>query len=301
MNLRQLEYFLAVASAGSFTAASTRLGVAQPTLTKSIRTLEHELGVPLFERLARGVVVTAFGAVLQRHAGRVGVQVQDAINELKSIAGGEAGSVRIGAGPAWLRRQLPEATARIVAAHPAIRISVIGGFDDVLLKMLRNGDLDFVIAELPAEHNARDLHLEPLTTDRLGIYGRADHPLAGRRNLSAGECLAYPWVMPPHDTRAQQRLVALFAAADLSPPSIVVETESMAFLLRLVVLSDALTFTVSTTLKLVEAQGLGYIDVPKFSSIRSAGVITRQGAFVSSAANVVIAELRRICALDDQN
>ena len=77
MNLRQLDQFLAVARYGSFTAASAHLGVAQPSLTKSIRAIERELGVKLFERLPRGVVLTAPGCALQRHAERVGVQMLD--------------------------------------------------------------------------------------------------------------------------------------------------------------------------------------------------------------------------------
>lgn len=302
MNLRQLEYFLAVAQAGSFTAASATVGVAQPTLTKSIRALELELGVTLFERLARGVAVTHFGAVLQRHAERVGVQVQDAVDELKAMIGGAAGAVRIGAGPAWLRRQLPDAVARIVVSHPAIHVTVIGGFDDMLLRLLRAGELDFVVAELPSAENARDLDLMPLAADRLCVCARADHPLfAAGEAVWASDLLAYRWVMPPATTRAQQRLVALFVAADLPPPPIAVETESMAFLLRLVALSDALTFTVSTTLRLPEAAGLTAIDVPGLSPVRAAGVISRQGSYTSPAAELVIAELRRICALDDRN
>ncbi len=301
LNLRQLEYFLAVAQAGSFTAASARVGVAQPTLTKSIRLLEQELGVVLFERLARGVVVTLSGSVLQRHAERLGVQVQDAVDELKSMAGGTAGTVRIGAGPAWLRRNLPDAVARIVETYPTVRVNVIGGFDDVLLRSLRAGDLDFVVAELPSEENARDLDLRPLTSDRLCVCAREGHPLAGRGAVPAKDLLAHPWVMPPQSTRAQQRLTALFVALDLPPPRIVVETESMAFLLRLVALSDALTFTVSTTMRLPEAVGVVEIDVPGLSPVRSAGVITRQGAFLSQAAGLVIGELRRICAADGRN
>ena len=101
VNFRQLDYFLAVARTGSFTAAAVALKVAQPTLTKSIRGLEQELGVTLFDRLPRGAALTAAGAALRRHAERVGVQMRDAAEELRSIGGGAGGLVSIGAGPAW--------------------------------------------------------------------------------------------------------------------------------------------------------------------------------------------------------
>lgn len=137
MNFRQLDYFLTVARMGSFTAAALALQVAQPTLTKSVRMLEEELGVKLFERLPRGVAVTPSGVVLRRHAERVGVQVKDAVDELRALDSGAGGRVTIGAGASWLRRLLPDAVARAVSCNPSMRVSVVGGFDDVLLKGLR--------------------------------------------------------------------------------------------------------------------------------------------------------------------
>ena len=166
---------------------------------------------------------------------------------------------------------------------------MLGGFDDVLLKALRAGELDFVVAELPAEENARDLELLPLTSDRLAVFCRDGHPLAGRNEpLALRELLAYPWVMPPASTRSQQRLNALFVAADLPPPDIAVETESMAFLLRVLVNFDALTFTVSSTAELVEAIGTGALDVPEITTERVAGIVTRKGGWASPASRAVI-------------
>lgn len=301
MNLRQLEYFLGVARSGSFTAGALQLGVAQPTLTKSIRALEVELGVALFERSARGVVVTSFGAALQRHAERVGLQLKDATDELAALRSHAGGPVVIGAGPAWLRRLLPEAVAGAISRQPTLRVSLLGGFDDMLLKGLRAGELDFVVAELPPLENAHDLDVLPLTTDTLGVVCRASHPLVGRKRLAPRDLLAYPWVMPPHRTRAHQRLSALFVSADLPVPTIAVTTESMALLLRLLASCDALTFTVSTTVTLPEAAGLVMLDVPQLAAKRAAGIITRKGAWVSPAAQSIIEDLRAICARVQRN
>ncbi len=301
MNLRQLEYFLTAVRAGSLTRAAKQIGVAQPTLTKSVRALEKELGVRLFERVARGIVLTPSGEVLSLHAQRIGVQMQDAVDEVRSMLDGTPGTVRIGAGPAWLRRVLPEAVANVMPAHPSLHVVVIGGFDDVLLRMLRAGEVDFVIAELPSSENARDLDLEALTGDQLSVCARASHPLAGRDDVGMGDLLAYPWAMPPHSTRAQQRLMAQFVAADLPAPRMQVETESMAFLLNLVARSDALTYTVSTTLGLPEAAGLVTIPTPDLEAHREAGIILLRNAFVSPAARLIHEELRRLSGLDRKN
>jgi LysR family transcriptional regulator of gallate degradation len=301
MNLRQLDQFLSVARCGSFTGASAELGVAQPSLTKSIRAIERELGVTLFERLPRGVVLTGAGHALRRHAERVGVQMLDATRELKALVGEAGGSVVVGAGPSWLRRLLPEAAANAIRNNPSLRLSVVGGFDDVLLKALRAGELDFVVAELPPEENAADLTLQALTSDRLTVLCRQGHPLAATASPSLGELLAFPWVMPPSTTRAQQRLNALFVAADFPPPHILVETESLAFLLQLLLGSDALTFSVASTADLPEAAGTVMLDVPQLRAHRSAGVISRRHGWLPEAARAIVEDLQRLCRPETRN
>lgn len=301
MNLRQLDQFLAVARCGSFTAASVDLGVAQPSLTKSIAAIERELGVKLFERLPRGVILTGPGQALQRHALRVGVQMLDAKREMKSLVGQPGGSVTVGAGPSWLRRLLPQAAGTALRKNPTVRLSVVGGFDDVLLKALRAGELDFVVAELPPEDNAEDLSLLALTSDTLAVLCREGHPLTETPNPSLSDLLAFPWVMPPATTRAQQRLNALFVAADFPPPNIVAETESLAFLLQLLLGSDALTFSVSSTAGLPEAAGTVMLDVPQLRAQRSAGVITRRHGWLSQAAQAIVDDLQRLCQPETRN
>ena len=301
MNIRQLEYFLTVADCKSMTLAAATLGIAQPTLTKTVRALELELGVRLFERMPRGMELTPFGRSLLRHAEAIKVQFGDAKNEIEALRGGKYGTVVIGAGPAWLRRHLPAAVAAAIGKNPSIRVRIDGGFDDALLRALRHGEVDMVIAELPGSDMPRDLKMQPLTSDRLGVCCRKDHGLVGRRNPALSDLLKYPWVMPPHTTRAHQRLMALFVSTDLAPPATVVQTESMAFILQMVRFSDALTFTVSTTLTLPEAADLVMLDVPELEAVRSAGIITRKDGWLSPAAEAIVEELISICEQEPTN
>ncbi len=301
MRLRQLEYFLTVAKARSLTVAAAELGVAQPTLTKSIRALEDELGVKLFRRQPRGVDLTSYGATLLRHAEALNVQLRDAITELRSLQDGMSGTVAIGAGPAWLRRHLPLAVARAVKRNPAIRVRVDGGFDDVLLKSLRRGDVDMVVAEVPSMENAKDLRVVPLTSDRLRVACRAGHPLTRRKRVTMRQLLDYPWSMPPASTHTTRRLHALFVAAHLPPPETVVETELMAFLIQTVLNSDVITLTVAGTLDMPEAKNLRLLTVAGLTSRREAGVVMRKDGFLSPAAEAIVKELKQICALEPTN
>ena len=301
MRLRQLEYFLSVAKARSLTSAAADLGVAQPTLTKSIRALEDELGVKLFLRQPRGVDLTSYGEALLRHAETLNVQLRDAIREVRSLQRGMSGSVAIGAGPAWLRRLLPLAVARVVKRNPAIRVRVDGGYDDLLLRALRRGEIDLVVAEVPSPENTKDLKVIPLTSDKLGIACRVGHPLTHMKRVTMQRLLDYPWAMPPISTRTTRRLRALFIAADLAPPETTIETESMAFLIQTVLNSDAITLTVASTLGMPEAEGLTLVTVARLVSRREAGVVLRKDGFLSPAAEAIVDELKRICALEPTN
>jgi DNA-binding transcriptional LysR family regulator len=301
MDLRQLEYFLRVAQRKNISTAATELNITQPTLTKSIKLLEDQLGVKLFDRLPRGVALTSFGLTLLRHAEAVHIQVRDAGNELTALRSGTFGTVMIGAGPAWLRRHLPLAVARVIAKHPAIRIQIDGSFDETLLRALRQGELDFVVAEIPSPEDQQDLDILRLTSDRLGVCCRAGHPLAARRQSTMRELLHYPWVKPPRVTRAQRRLNALFVANDLPPPTGAVESGSLALLLNVVRNSDALTFMVSKTLQTREGEGLVMLNVPGLTLSREAGIVTRRGGWLSPAAMHIIDELKVICAAEPEN
>jgi LysR family transcriptional regulator of gallate degradation len=301
MDLRQLEYFLRVAQRKNISTAAAELNITQPTLTKSIKLLEDQLGVKLFDRLPRGVALTSFGLTLLRHAEAVHVQVKDAGNEITALRSGTFGTVVIGAGPAWLRRHLPLAVAQVIAKHPDIHIQIDGSFDESLLRALRQGELDFVVAEIPSPEDQQDLDITRLTSDRLGVCCRAGHPLASRRDVTMRDLLVYPWVKPPRVTRAQRRLNALFIANDLPPPKGAIESGSQALLLNVLKHSDAFTFTVSKTLQTPEGQGLVMLDVPGLTLSRDAGIIARRGGWLSPAAMHVIEALKIICADEPEN
>ncbi len=300
LDIRQLQYFLKIVELGSFTAASLRLGIAQPTLTKSMRSLERQLGVELLRRLPRGIEPTEAGQRLAEHGRRAELQLRDAVKAIGSLDSDPAGAVTIGAGPAWLRRILPEAVCLAVQRHPGLNVHIVGGFDDSLLKDLRSGVLDFVVAELPEAKSATDLSLSRLVHDDLGIAARAGHPLAGKP-CGLEDLLEFPWVMPPVSTRARRRLDALFVAANLPAPEVRIETASMAFLLQALRCGDFLTFTVRTTLDAADGGGLAWLDVPALVSNREAGILVRRDGWVSPGMRAVMDELVRLCSQDLRN
>lgn len=301
MDLRQLEYLLKVAARKSITAAASELNITQPSLTKSIRQLERELNVKLLERLPRGVELTEYGKSLVRHAGRIQVQLKDAMSELEGLKGGDSGFVAIGAGPAWLGHHLPTALAQALASRPGLRVQVREGFVESVIKLLRAGEIDFALAELPDQKSATDLRLMALTGDDLGVVCRREHPLARRNLVQPEDLLDFPWVMPRGANRTQQRLEALMMALDIQVPEPVIQTDSTTLMLAMLRRGDNLTFTRSSTVLLPEGEGLTLLKVRGLTARRMAGVIHRRDSALSPSARAIVEELRIVSNREPRN
>src|SRR5919107_2896263 len=112
MQLQQLRYFVAVAETRHFTQAAELLGVAQPTLSKQVHTLEASLGAPLFERIRGGVTLTAAGETLLPLARRMVADADAARDAVREIVGVRRGRVRVGATPSLCSSLVPTVLRR---------------------------------------------------------------------------------------------------------------------------------------------------------------------------------------------
>jgi DNA-binding transcriptional LysR family regulator len=229
-----LRDFLAVARAGSLSAAAHELSVSQPALTKSVRRLERHYGVALFERRARGMTLTPFGETLLGHAKLIDAQCRYADMEIHALAGGEAGRIRIGAGLFFGATLLPAAIAALRRRFPRLRVDLDVGVNTVLHPRLFAGDLDVVVCALPG--------LEPLPPDievrryfdlHMRVIAGAGHPLLARRRVVAADLVAYPWVLHPHDREMVTKLVAALAGDGGAPPQVAVESSSVLSVIEL--------------------------------------------------------------------
>src|SRR5437867_957176 len=136
-NVGLLRPLLAVARAGNLSTAARELAVSQPALTKSVRKLEQHVGVALFDRRARGMALTPSGTALLAHARLIETQCRFADAEIAAIAHGEAGAIRIGAGPYWGPSLVPLAVARLHARFPKLRVDLEVGVTTSLHAVMR--------------------------------------------------------------------------------------------------------------------------------------------------------------------
>lgn len=147
--LQQLRYFAAVARTGSFTKAAETEAVAQPTVSQQVAKLEKALGLPLFERLGRGVRLTPAGRHLLAHVQNVFRELREARATLQAMHEQVAGNLAVGVIPTVLPYLFPGRIDRFRIRYPAVRLQWVEEVTERLLERLAAGDLDLAVVCLP--------------------------------------------------------------------------------------------------------------------------------------------------------
>jgi DNA-binding transcriptional LysR family regulator len=179
MDKRQLEVFLAVARAGSFTRASAELHLVQSAVSATVAALESDLGERLFDRTTRRVRLTAAGQALLPRATAILDAFQAARDAVDAVRGGLSGSVRIGYMTNVTLFDIPRLLGRFNADHPAVTMHLSPSATGTagLAEGLRRGDLDLAfLAATPEDYPDLDVHV--LASSTLGLGVAADDPLA---------------------------------------------------------------------------------------------------------------------------
>ena len=183
MQLHQLAYALAVAEEQSFTRAAARLHLAQPSLSRQVRLLEHELGVVLFNRgPGQGpVTLTPDGAALLPFMQRVLADVEATGAEARALSGMARGRLAVGATPSLITSALAPALVAFHASHPGIDLSVVEAGSHQLVPQVAAGEVDLALVVLPVTDPL--VVTTPLFDDPLVLATAPDHPFARRRRV----------------------------------------------------------------------------------------------------------------------
>jgi DNA-binding transcriptional LysR family regulator len=240
-NLRKLRHVVGVARAGSFTTASNNLAISQSALTKSVAEVESLLGEKLFQRLPRGVTLTATGALFIPKAERILLDTQELMMELDARQSLDAGSLRIGVAPfgfvGFLEQPLPVFAHR----YPGIRIEVEEGEVEVIANAVVQGELDLVIGLQPNLEQWTELEVTPIATLHQFYISRSDHPLASLKNPQPRELMQYPLVVPKPGFTTQVQITNAHVAAGLTPRPPHYTVSHLPLIERLVAGTDAIT------------------------------------------------------------
>src|SRR5471032_1283278 len=182
MKLHHLRDFLAVADRGSLRAAARELGIAQPAVTRSIQELEKELGVPLFERHARGAVPTRMGLAFIRRARSVHNELSLARDEIAQLRGMTHGSVRVALSMVPHMALLPHTLRPFRQRYPDVRLDIIDAVFPTIEADLVDGTIDCYIGP-PPERMPDGLVIEQLFLNTRVILCRKGHPMRNATSL----------------------------------------------------------------------------------------------------------------------
>lgn len=281
MRTDDLNYFVAVATQGNMGRAAQRLGVTQPALSKGVQRLEASLGLQLFDRTPRGMVLTAVGSVFFERAKHLCLGLDEAVQEAQNLHLGAIGMVRVGVSPPFADALVGEAFARLLKQRPGAKAKVSIGLNDTLLNSLRLGDLDISVNALD-EVEPDDLDYQVLFDDKLRVVLREHHPLLQKQYLSLADLASERWALPGTQVFARRRVEARFAENGLPAPDVVFQTDtSMTLVASVLRRTDLLGLMGQQSLRSSAGQGLVALELSNAVWSRRIGIISRRGAYLS--------------------
>lgn len=236
---KALRYFVTVARVGSIRRAAEHLDLAPSIVSRAVSDVEGQLGLQLFERTARGVVLTEAGQLVLDHARRI---IDDRVllsEQLDQLRGIQQGRVRITCGEGFVPDFVENGLRTFTGIYPTVRFALHLGSTDVVLDEVSNSETDVGIVYNPVI----DTRIKSVAISRqpLCLVARPDHPLLRTRPLSLTQCIGEPCALlvPGHGVRQLVGRVAADAGLALAP---VLETPSIDVLRRFVMAGLGVTY-----------------------------------------------------------
>ncbi len=248
-----LRYFLEVAQRGSLTEASSRLHVAASALSRQIAGLETQLGVPLFERHPRGMVLTAAGEVLAAHARRTGLDAERALDEIDALQGLRSGQVRLATSDIFANELVPRLCVEFQRSHAGIAFNVLVAPTPQVSDAVRAGaaDLGLCFSRAPQ----KEIHVAYRQGAPVMALLPVGHPLADAPSVTLELMAQYPLALPPVETAVRQ-MVDIACSRQGLRLTPVLETIHGRTLLNFVVYGGGVSVSSELAVRDMVAQGL---------------------------------------------
>jgi len=228
VELRDLRAFVAVAETGSVSRAAEQIGLTQSRVSQQLKALEGSLGVELFARVGRRVVLTSAGRAFQVQAVDVLHRMDAACRSTAGLdaagVGGVTGHLRVGVVPACNTHFMPTILGRFVARHPGCTLHVQEVSARDIERQVESGQLDVGVGFLPKA--SPSLRYQRLLREKFALVVRRDHPLAKRRHVPFADLHELAMVLLPGRFYMRQEIDQALATHKVRP-RVVVELDSL--------------------------------------------------------------------------
>ncbi|WP_029009483.1 LysR family transcriptional regulator [Azospirillum halopraeferens] len=278
--LRHIKAFLAVARTGNFTKAAAELHVSQPALTVQIRQLEEALGVKLFDRNKRQVMLTEAGKDLMPPLQRVLVDLEAVMNSSHDLAGLKRGTVTVATLPSVAAGLLPRVIRRFTAEYPGIRIQVVDVVADHIVRLVRSEEVDFGVG--PRVRPEREIEFTDLLTDSMCAFFPANHPLRTSGALTLRDVAKHPLILTARDSSVRA-LVDRALEKDGLAVNLVCEANYMSTAIGMVRAGLGVSILPESAIDSASCEGVSMMPIRTPGLTRKIGVIRKNGRTLSPA------------------
>jgi LysR family pca operon transcriptional activator len=215
--------------------------MSQPAVTKTLREIEEVVGVAIFDRMPRGVLLNDYGCAFLTRARRILAEVERVGDDLAHVADGRAGTIVVGALPSAASGLMPASLARFRKAHPALVARIVHGRMDQLLPRLEAGSLDMVVGRLYEPPVPDDFRRQVLYDEPISILCRAGHPVLQRSAVTRDDIARYDLVLPSLEQRMGQDVERAVATLGLEPATPPLRSTSLSFIRELLLGGNTVT------------------------------------------------------------
>lgn len=297
LKTRHLVLLVELGRHGSIMQAAQAANLTQPAASKLLGELEHALGVPLFERLPRGVEPTWFGKVLIRRAGAALAEMDAAHQEIVELQSGLQGRVAVGAILTASASLLPKAVALLQTRLGRLNVSIEVDTSRQLVERLRSGELDLVVGRIVDPAVAAELHFEPIADEPHCMVVRAGHPLLGAASVSLADLAQQTWILPPAGSILRERISTLFLNQGIDQPAETVTTMAQPAVSGLLMNSDMVApMSVELVKPMTDSGVLAVLPLDLNLRMDVYGIITRRQHQLTPAADAMLETLRELAA-----
>jgi LysR family transcriptional regulator of gallate degradation len=268
-NKDRLQIFVTLAESHHMPTVANLLGITQPAVSAAITELEASLGIALFIRTAKGMLLNEAGEILVLRTKLALAELRHVEADIAALHGKTQGLVTVGAHPLSRTVILPRAITRVIKQHPLVRIETVEGRD--LAAGLRSGDLDFVLGTLRPGYPLPGMIDLPLMTDKMAVFVRRDHPLTQLAKVTVDDLMKAEWILPARHTPTRDLFDQAFHHVAGSLPKSPIETSDLSILRGLLLGSNLITAISPQQLDM--ERKLGILQMLDFEFEKSARVI----------------------------
>lgn len=295
LKTRQMQLLLALDHVRNVHQAAAETNMSQPAASKMLRDIEDLYGVPMFDRLPRGIRPTPYGETLIAHVRMALSNLSQGYDAIAAMKAGLSGQVNLGAITAPSMSLVPQTIARTKAEAPRLNVTVEIGTSDMLIARLKRGELDLVIGRIPEKADESSLVYEDLAEEADCVVARVDHPLFKLDDIRLEDLAVAGWILSGPGTILRHQFDMVFRRAGVELPVNVVETTAIPVITSLVQQTDFLHLMPLELARYYAQFGeLAILPVNLPFKMSSFGVITRRSELPAPGCTAFLRHLRAV-------